>query len=297
MEIKLVNLSQNTELVLSHDAFDYVLETVDWGKVKSTTNTVQYVNLLGAAIQSTSLQPREIEIIVWLVSHSKQEMTDKKAFMNKFINPLQDIECVYGDYSLIMRPVASIQYNNKEIRYNNQILCRCLIQATAPMPLWGLYKNKTITSKSTRETPFWPLIIPAGVGKTFGIIPADAAYSIENTGDVAVGLIALLQASGDVVKPKLLDKNTGKYFEFNVTLHDGDTLEVSTVTGNKYARLTSNDITTDILRDLTQGSSMSVTLSTGVNNFALRAENGASNVTLSISYSPLWLEVQEAEEY
>ena len=297
MEITLYNKTQGTSLLLSQDSFEFVLETVDWGSVRSNSNTTRYINLLGVNVDSTYLQPRNINIVLWLVAQSPERMTEKKTFMNKFINPLQDIECVYKEYSLIIRPDSSIQYDNTDIRLNNQILCRCLIQATAYMPLWGLAQNKIVTSKDIKKLPFWPLVIPEDTGKVFGIIPEGTAYDITNTGDVDVGFIAIFEATGSVENPKLTNNISGKYIEVGVTLAAGDILTVSTVTGNKYAKLQSSGVETDVLKNISLQSSMNTLLVTGKNDFTLTADSGADNIKLGISYSPLWFEIQEAEVY
>lgn len=297
MEVLLKNLVQNTELFLSQENTDIVLETIDWGSVQSLTNSIQYINLIGSEIQSTLLQPRSIAIVAWLVSDNETDMTSKKKAVNSFINPLQDIECQYKKYSIVFRPDTSVQYNNTEIRYNNQVLCRFLIQGTAYMPLFGLIQKEE-KRKGTNSLPMFPLIIPKTKGRPFGVIPEENFAKATNRGDVDVGFTMEMQASlGKVSNPKIIDNKTGEFIEVVVDLDLGDSLIVSTVSGNKYVTLIRNGSEIDMLKAVTKQSTMSLMLHVGSNDFTVTAASNPTNLESVLTFSPLWVEIQEAEVY
>lgn len=297
MEVLLKNLVQNTELFLSQESSDIVLETIDWGSVQSLNNSIQYINLIGSEIQSTLLQSRSIAIVAWLVSDSEADMTAKKRVINKFINPLQDVECQYKKYSIVFRPDTSVQYDNTEIRYNNQVLCRFLIQGTAHMPLFGLIQKEE-KRKGTNTVPMFPLIIPKLEGRPFGIIPMESYAKATNIGDVDVGFIMEMPATlGKVSNPKIVDNKTGKFIEVIVDLDVGDSLIVSTVSGNKYVTLVRDNAEIDMLKAVTKQSTMSLMLHTGSNDFTVTAALNPTNLEPVLTFTPMWLEVQEAEVY
>lgn len=299
MKITLKNTTQNKTLVLSQDSnTKYVLETMDWGHVKSSVNAVKYINLVGSEPQSTTLESRDINIVMWLVANSPSEMTSLKQFMNKFINPLQELECIYGDYTLVMKPDTSIQYNNTDVRYNNQVMCRCLIQCTSYMPMWELTKKRVLKESGLTGLPLFPLVIPSDKGKAFGYMPYENITNVENTGDLDAGFILTLEAKlGQVTNPKITNNLTQKFIEIMIDMNKGDIVQISTISGQKYAKLIRGESETDILRFVTKESTMSLTLNTGVNSLTISAAINALNLNPSITFSPLWLEIQEVEVY
>lgn len=299
MEVTLKNVVQNKSLLLSQSASSqFILESFDWGQVKGSVNAVKYINLVGSEPRSTSLESRDINIVMWLVASTPEEMTELKQFMNKFINPLQDLECIYGDYLLTMRPDTSVQYNNTEVRYNNQVLCRCLIQCTSYMPMWELKTKKVVKESGLTGAPLFPMIIPENKGITFGYIPFENITNVENKGDLDAGFILTLEAhTGQVTNPKITNNLTGKSIEVMIDMDLGDIVKISTIPGQKYAKLIRGESETDILRYITKESTMSLTLNTGINDITITAAANALNLKPSLAFSPLWLEVQEVEVY
>ena len=293
MDILFTNLTTKEQLTLSHDSFTYVLESIDWGSVQGTNNYIKYINLMGAEIQSTFLEPRTINIVGWLIASNERDMRAKKSVINKFFNPLQEIELVYEQYVLIIKPDTSVKYNNTDERYNNEILCRFLIQATAKMPLFRLKTNQVYYESSIIATPMFPLIIPSAKGKAFGYIPAISINNVPNEGDVETGFVVRFEAvEGQVINPKLTNNLSEKYIETILSLELGDVLEISTVTGNKYAKLIREEQETDVLRLITRSSSMDMTLNVGINDLTVDASANSVNLKTSIAFSPLWMEVQ-----
>lgn len=299
MEITLRNVVQNKSLILSQASnYQFVLESADWGQAKGNVNSVKYINLVGSEVKSTSLDSRSINIVMWLIARDSEEMTNLKRFMNKFVNPLQDLECIYGNYMLTMRPDTSIQYDNKEVRYNNQTMCRCLIQCTSYMPMWELVEKQVFKESGLVGSRIFPLIIPENVGVTFGVISSVNINNIDNVGDLDAGFILTLEAKlGQVTNPKITNNLTGKFIEVMIDMNMGDIVEISTITGKKYAKLIQGDVETDILRYITKESTLSLTLNTGVNDLTISAAANPTNLNPSIAFSPLWLEVQEVEVY
>lgn len=289
--IKLMNKTINQELVLSYSNFDYVLESVDWGEVESSVKGTVYMDQIGEEVMNTNLRPRDIFIVGWVVANSEIQMKQRKNFLNKLVNPLYDLDIVYGEYLLKTKPDNSIKYGKTE-QENNEILCRFSINATAYMPLFT-YKNYEVVTESK---PFpllkFPLISPIGKGFAFGKIPAVDIGNLINLGDVPAGFVAKLIASGGtVVNPKLLNLDTGEYIEVKCTLQKDEILVLSTIMGDKYVKKISGTLQLDMINYLANGSSL-FQLNVGINHLELQAEQNAGNLTTETIYSPRFLEVQ-----
>ena len=293
MKITLRNLVKNTSLVISEEATDWVLESVDWGVVEARHNMTQYVNLIGAEITSTALQTRDITIVGWIVAGTQALMTQRKNFLNKFIHPQQPLKLVYGDYAIVMKPDKTVRYDTDNQK-NNEILCRFLIQGTCSKPLFELKNPEVITESMPKPVPLFPMAIPQDTGIIFGYTPAIDLENLFNAGDMDSGFRVKFTAfAGDVQNPKLINTGTGEYIEVIYNMLRYDVIEVSTVTGDKYARVTREWVTTDIFRHVTKASKTDMVIKSGMNHFAIDAGLGVTNMSAEISYAPTYLEVQK----
>ena len=107
-----------------------------------------------------------------------------------------------------------------------------------------------------------------------------------------------MQASlGKVSNPKIIDNKTGEFIEVVVDLDVGDSLIVSTVSGNKYVTLIRDGSEIDMLKAVTKQSTMSLMLHVGSNDFTVTAASNPTNLESVLTFSPLWVEIQEAEVY
>lgn len=293
MKITLRNLVKNTSLVISEEATDWVLESVDWGTVEARHNMTQYVNLIGAEITSTALQTRDVTIVGWIVASSQAVMTQRKNALNKFIHPQQPIKLVYEGYALVMKPDKTVRYDTDKQK-NNEILCRFLIQGTCSKPLFELNNPEVVTESRPMPVPLFPMAIPQDSGVYFGYTPAVDLENLYNAGDMDSGFkVKFTAVAGDVSNPKLLNVGLGTHIEVVYDMLRYDVIEVSTVTGDKYARLTRGGVTTDIFRYVTKASKTDMVIKSGMNSFAVDASVGNNNLSAEISYAPTYLEVQK----
>ena len=289
MEITLKNLSYGSELVLSEESFVYILDKVDWGSVQASHQLSQYMDLIGGEITATSLQARDIFIQGWVVANSEELMKERKSVLNKFIHPLHWMECIYGDYKLTFKPTSSVKYSSNYLE-NNEIVCKFLVSGECNQPLFMLASPDVVTKSVAQEVPFFPATF-VEEGIVFGFIPAIDLENLVNYGDVSAGFVAKLVANGAVTKPVITNSTTGDLIELNIELLEEDILEVSTLLGDKYIKLTRAGATTDEFKALTKTSTL-FELVAGVNSLVVTATTGDVNLEVEVTYSPRFLEVQ-----
>lgn len=294
--IKLTNLTTNESIVISDlpENFDLVLEYVDWSQVESSSNYIKYINLIGERLTSVSLNTREIEIVGWIVATNQENMELKKRNLNRFINPLQEIQLDYDRYSINFKPDKSIEYNSQDSSENCDVLCRFLISGTAAIPLFRLTSEDVYRDTAIQSVPLFPWISPINKGFVFGIMSEYTVSNVMNEGDVDQGFVLrLVAAHGDVTNPKVTDNKTGKFIQLLLFMNEGDIVEISTETGNKYVHLIQGEQVTDIFRYVSENSTMSLNLSVGENDLSITADTNQTNLTATIRFSPMWLEVQK----
>jgi len=292
MHIHLENNTTNKTLSFGQGDTPYAINQLDIGVVSGEHNTTKYINLNGSYVNKTSLGVRDVTLTGWIFATSDAQMKERKEFLNKFFNPRQEISIYYNEYALIVRPDASIKYSTEKYE-NRTVLCKWIAQCTAFNPLWRLKHAKVYREARTVGVPIFPLIIPEQRGFSFGYMPATSVTNVPNFGDVDAGFVLrFIAEEGQVINPKIVDNKTQKYIEIIVDMNIGDIVEISTMPGDKYAKLIKGQSEIDIFKSVTKQSSMDMALSVGVNDLTINAVENAVNLATSISFSPEWLEVQ-----
>ena len=115
----------------------------------------------------------------------------------------------------------------------------------------------------------------------------DLKISIINFGDVSTGGIFTLQALGTVVNPRVSSVNSGEYFEFNLTLTEGQVLIINTIEKQKSVRLNDGGDITNAIRYFVAGSDF-IQLLPGINDFYLSATSGAEDLTGEVLVNTLY---------
>lgn len=293
MDIKFKNLVNQIEFTLGKDINGYLLESYDFGQATADQSTTQYIDLIGSNVDSTIFTKRDLSFTGWIKVKSSEEMKIKKNELNRFFNPKHDISVQYGDYVIVVRPDSSIGYSKDSID-NTSSICRFLIECTAYVPVFKRINEEVIYCSNANKVPLFPLIIPKSKGICFGRISSISTKNVPNDGDIETGFVVRIIADeGDVTNPKITNNKTGKFIEVIVNMQEGDIVELSTVTGNKYVKFIRGNTETDIFKLVSKKSTMSMTLNTGVNDIAITAARNAANLNSIIKFTPLYLEVQE----
>lgn len=294
-DIVLINKSTGDKLELSMtDTPNYILWNVDWGTVESSASTHRYYKQIGESVSNVAIGTRDVVIYGWIVATTENEMTNLKKYLNSFVNPLQTLELQYKGYSIDFVPEKSLGYS-KEWDENNDVMVKFEISGVAYDPLFRTSTEARVDAVDTDAKWVFPWAIPSD-GFIFGIRQESLFFSVENDGDVPIGMRFILKANGALTNPSLINVRTGEFFKINKELEAGEEVEVSTIIGSKSVagRLTSGAQIEHFdyfkYRDL---SSTWLQLEIGDNEFKFDADENPNNLDVFVYFSPKFMEVEQ----
>ena len=295
--IVLKNLSTNVTLELDKvTTLYYILDSVDWGQITSTHHSFKYVNQVGKYVTGTSLETRDVNITGWVIAKSEAQMTQRKNFLNRFVNPQQVMEISYKNYILDFLPDTSIKYS-AVIKENNDVVCKFSIVGTAFDPLFRDAVEGKIEAVSTTSLFHFPLMI----GGTelgyptvmFGIRTPSLIINVYNAGAVSTGMRMVFRAKGTVINPSIINVETQEFFKINKTLSAGEQVVVETATGEKKVVGSLNGGAEENYFKYRDLDSTWLQLAVGDNLFRYDAERNLDGLEVYIYSYNRYLEVQE----
>lgn len=286
----LTNTVTLQSILFDRDDSDFVLDEVDLGVVNGTHHSYKYVNQIGIYINSTTLEQRTISIKGYVIGDDYGLLEENKNTLNRFINPLQAVDITVLDkYKLTFKPDYSIKYS-APYKDNNEVLCKFLIQGTCPDPLFTTLGEQSAVIGTVKKFHF-PLIIPQNVGILMGLRTSSLFLNLNNTGDVATGMIIEFTCTSNVKNPKLINVDTQEFIQIDKTIIPGEKIVVSTISGEKYIKGTLNGVESNYFAYLNYESTW-MQLSTGLNTLKYDADDNVPGLEVSVSFLPRLLEVQ-----
>lgn len=286
----LTNTVTLQSILFDRDDSDFVLDEVDLGVVNGTHHSYKYVNQIGIYINSTTLEQRTVSIKGYVIGDDYGLLEENKNTLNRFINPLQAVDITVLDkYKLTFKPDYSIKYS-APYKDNNEVLCKFLIQGTCPDPLFTTLGEQSAVIGTVKKFHF-PLIIPKNVGILMGLRTSSLFLNLNNTGDVATGMIIEFTCTSNVKNPKLINVDTQEFIQIDKTIIPGEKIVVSTISGEKYIRGTLNGVESNYFAYLNYESTW-MQLSTGLNTLKYDADDNVPGLEMSVSFLPRLLEVQ-----
>ncbi len=269
---------------------DYVLEAVDWGNAESIRSSYKYINQTGAYIAGISLDTRKIAISGWVIAENQSLMTDRKKLLNRFCNPKQLIQIIYGKNTIEFYPDTSIKYSINYVE-NNEVVCKFKIDGLCPNPLFESVQENKLELASTQPMFNFPLIIPASEGKVFALREPSLIASIENKGDIESGMKLVFKAKGTLKNPSLFDIKTQKFFKIDKTMVAGETVTINTNDGQKKITGMKNGVQENYFKYRNWGSDW-LKLQVGTNSYRYDADEGLDNLEVYLYFNEKYLEVQ-----
>lgn len=294
--ITLRNMATNAVLELDKVTTPYyILGSVTWGEVEGTHHSYKYVNQVGVYVTGTSLGTREVEVMGWIIADTEAQMTDRKAMLNRFVNPQQMIELSYSKYRLKFLPNSSIKYSTTVVE-NNEVVCKFKIPGMAADPLFKDDHEDKVSAASTKPMFHFPLIINKLTQKPptvmFGVREPSLIVNVYNSGAVSTGMRIVFKALGTLTGPSLINAYSQEYFKLNKTMYAGEVVEVTTTIGEKKVIALINGVEMNYFRYRDLDSTW-LQLDVGDNLFRYDAEAGIDNLEVYIYFSNKYLEVQE----
>lgn len=289
--ITLKNLVTNQSILIDKTTSDWVLGEIDLGTVEGSHHSYKYVNQVGVYIDSTSLEERAVSIPGWVIGENFADMKDNMTVLNRLVNPQHELELtLFDQYVLRFKPDYSIKYATP-YEENNEVLCQFLIQGTCADPMFSTKRGILTQIASILPKFHFPLIIPKDKGIILGLRQPDLLATIVNDGDIDTGMVIEFSCNTTVVNPSLLHVGTQEFVKINKTITPGETITVSTVSGNKYVRGYHDGQTENYFKYWDWDSTW-LQMYRGVNVLKYDADEGVDGLAVSVTFTPKLLEVQ-----
>ena len=278
---------------------NYILDNVDWGQISSNHHSYKYINQVGVYVTNTTLETRDISVSGWIIASSESQMTQYKAFLNKFVNPQQQMMLSYSDYTLEFLPDTSVKYS-ATVKENNEVICKFQINGFAADPMFKDKVQNQIIAATTKAHFHFPLKINIKDEITdlptvmFGLRSTSLIIDIYNSGAVSTGMTIIFKAKGTLTNPSLINISTQEQFKINKTLVAGEAVTINTTIGEKKIIGTLDGVSSNYFkyRDL---NSAWLQLAVGDNLLRYNADSGLSSLECFIYFYNKYLEVQECK--
>ena len=294
--IKIQN--KNTSEFLEMDKLnteDYILDYVDWGQASVDQFTQKHINQVGVTILKVSYKSRNIEISGFIIADTEEEMTERKKYLNGFVNPQNEYYAIYKRYQIMFMPTMSVRYTNTEETNNNEVICRFKITGVCPYPLFSLADDIVLPVGKYISGFHFPYHINVGSYITFGV-KAEGEYrkrNVRNEGSSAVGFKFQFKAiNGNVSNPTLYNFTTGEEFKILKELTPGEVVKVDTIVGEKTVMGGTSEPYTNYIQYMDINSDW-LTLAVGDNIIGYSVDAGLANLEITMDISLRFLEVQE----
>lgn len=270
----------------------FILDSCIWGQIEAVHNSTTYFGQIGVTITNTVLGTRTVDIIGWVIANSEEEMDERKNYLNHFVNPLQEIELTYKDYSITFKPNSTVKYSQTK-NENNEIMTKFQISGTAEDPLFKDAKTNIAKAFEIKPLFHFPLIIPDGVGIPMGVKELNPNITVKNKGDVTTGMTIILNAKGRVVNPVITSANNQKSFKLEATLVENQKVVITTDIGNRNIKSYYGDNVEDYYGKKDFDSDW-LQAYVGENVFVISAdEDTESNLVVEIEFTNKYLEVEK----
>ena len=289
--VTLLNTSTLQSVTIDRDDSEFVLSKVDLGTVQGTHHSYKYVNQVGVYINSTTLEEREVSVEGWVTGDTYDLLEENKTVLNQLVNPLHYINLIVLDkYQLSFKPDYSIKYSTAW-EENNEVICKFLIQGTCANPMFTTKEGQTALIATTIPKFHFPLIIPQNEGIIMGLREPSLLATLYNDGDIDTGLTIVFTCTSSVKNPSLLNVDTREYIKLNKTIAPGETVTISTGSGEKYIRGDLNGVETNYFAYLDLDSTW-LQLHKGKNILKYDADSNPDGLEVALSFLPKYLEVQ-----
>lgn len=262
------------QLELTHNPAYTIIEIDGIDPPDATINTTHNAGADGSEFNSAYVNNRQITIT--LVVNAPAEVN--RINLYKYFKCKFPVTLYYTNASrevYINGYVQNIDVGYFDKKQTIQIVIFC------PKPYFNGVMDSVqefVTVESLFEFPFD--IEAAGV--EFSELLLNVEQDIINNGDVTTGVIINIQATGQVVNPKIYNVETSESMILNVTLQTGDLVTINTKQSEKAITLLRAGVTSNLIGSLQQGSTW-FTLIPGDNIFTVAADGLVENMIVTFT--------------
>lgn len=234
-------------------------------------------NIDGDFVNSKRTIPRSIIFDLTMEGNVNENLR----YVMRFVKPKQKAvlrRTIDGEVMTISGIVESIEAP----RFSQKVVLQVSIYCSEP---YWTYQEPTLTEIGEALDLHYftnyedDMLFFEDEGAPFGEIDLTKTQTIFNNGDVDVGMIIRIIATGNVKNPTIY-KEDGSFIGVNLTMTANDEVVISTIKGQKYIRYNGNNI----LNKLKDGSSW-IQLDAGATKLTIDSDEATeSNVYFLLEY-------------
>lgn len=277
-EIVIENKRTEENIIINKDgSTGFVIDEMDWDTPSISNESYRVPFQIGETISSTIVGIRKPKLTGYVVSNElmpigttwenyyeeqEKDIIGFKTGLNRFLNIYDDYEIIAGDYYLKCRLNEPIKYSVKESE-NNEVLCLFTAEFTCYNPMFFEVERSKSEFRHVDKRFHFPLEIPQEIGIIISVEELSIIKTIENTGDVKAGFVAVMKViNGEVKHPALRNLTTGEQIKvFDSVVVDSfeteDYIVINTNNGEEdiYYYDSSEGKTKDLIGEITLDSS------------------------------------------
>ncbi|WP_313292568.1 phage tail family protein [Faecalispora jeddahensis] len=219
----------------------------------------------------------DVRNIVIVLDVRKDDYVDQRNRLYQFFQPRAAGEIRYEDSGISRKAgyyVESVEPSG------NGVLKNITVSLLCPDPKWYDLDEQLTELASWEGLIEWDLEIteePFELTRKVNTLIGN----VYNGSNVTQGLKVKFMATGEVVNPSLYNIDRQELMKLNLTMHSGDTVTITTGTGNKRVKLTSGGMTTNINNYMAYPP-VWLQAYPGDNLYRYDAESGIDNLNVSI---------------
>lgn len=278
------------ELIMGRFAPFYILGYSGFGMPDNTIDTQELYGMAGARKITSSVNVRDLELIMLIKSESFEELKQIKREVLRVLNPAFAGTLTYQVLDKVYEIDVEI-VKGFDTQTQTSLAEKSAVQFKALDPFWrdvSDYKN-LVPLNEVRPLFRFPLQITPEY--KFAEMKPGEIITINNSGDADVGAVFTLRFTKQVVNPRVFDIRKQAFFGFSKTFQAGDQVQFSTVRGKKSVTFTpSGGTPVNAMSMRMQGSSF-ITLNIGQTFLQVQADEGIDGVLGTLDYNPLVLGV------
>lgn len=284
MELYLINKNNQT-LDLFNNKHRFILkgaEALHGIETDIATTDSPYTD--GVEVDNVKALPRGIELTFKLRGNVKQAIEYFTSVVkSKQWVTLKEIE---NGREIIIKGIATIPPYTRMAAS-----CEIALSIYCPQPYWEDVKQVIGVINDVVSLLTFPVegqyFTPAG--RPFGVIDTSLSKDLVNDGDVSIGALFTLAATGEVVNPQITCNSgdqKGWYMRLNITLQEGDEIKINTVKGNKYITLNGSSTQNGepLLNKLEFVGNDWLQIEQGSNLFDITVASGKENIYFNASF-------------
>lgn len=266
----------------------YMLSSFDPGNPQAQFSTAKAPGQDGVSIQDATLDPRAIQITIYVCGDSRDDLYIKSRALQSVFDAKQDGTLLYSNDAGARIIPCRMQYI-PTVKDPEGLSQQVLVQLYAPSPYWQDVAETVKTLATWIGDLTFPAAFPAS-GVEFGHKAQSLIVNALNPGDVACGTRVELTADASVVNPYLLNIYTKEILRVKRTLTAGETLIINTALGAEAVTLMQGRAETDVFNwiDVPDAADF-MQLQPGDNYLRYGAESGMDNLEMSVFYTPQYM--------